>query len=83
MSKQECPYENETPEWQLWQGIQSHRTAMISKLADAERSTNAAHRSRMKVEEYEAALFKLDPTYSVKRLERGGASAATSAAHNS
>ncbi len=56
---------------------------MISKLADAERSTNAAHRSRMKVEEYEAALFKLDPTYSVKRLERGGASAATSAAHNS
>jgi hypothetical protein len=63
MSKQECPYKNETPEWQLWQGIQSYRTAMENKLAEAERCTNAAHHSRMKAEEYEAALIKLDPTY--------------------
>jgi hypothetical protein len=53
------PYAPDTPEWQLWAGMEAARQLVGTYAADAARYTQKMDEARMKAEAYAAALEKL------------------------
>jgi hypothetical protein len=53
------PYNNDTPEWQLFENMQNNLVLVSTHLADAERSRIKATQAREKAERYRIALEKL------------------------
>jgi hypothetical protein len=53
------PHNSDTPEWQLWENMQSSLLQATAHAQDAERSTKKAGEARDKADRYKAALEKL------------------------
>jgi hypothetical protein len=54
------PYEQDSPEWQLWENMTSARLQSLAYARDAERYSKLSSETREKAERYEATLAKLD-----------------------
>jgi hypothetical protein len=57
------PYENDTPEYQLWMIINSQKSLIVYAHEDLIKAQEKATNVGLKLQAYQEALKKLDPNY--------------------